>query len=488
MRFGLIFFITALTTLWGGVSMLIPTATAYLMHESHAASVLLILSAVIVGIGGLFFFLLRKHQNPLRTKEMFLATTLIWIFFSFISALPFYFLIPNLSFTNALFEAVSGLTTTGATVLNHLEELPKSLLLWRSMTQWIGGIGIIFVVIMVLPALQIGGMQFFMLESSERSDRSAPKTAEIMHSILFFFLLLTLLCTGSLFLAGMNLFDAINHALTCIATGGFSTHDANIAYYQNIPAIEWILTFFMLLAGLPILFWPAVVKRQWNIVLDNEQIFTYLRFLIYSLLALTLWRLFAHEIQPAQLMDTIRNNAFHILSIVTTTGYVSDNYCDWGTFAILFFFFLYFTGACTGSTSGGIKMFRYTIVRKTLSIQFKQLIQPHGVFIARYGNQPISENVLISVLFFFTLFFAVATFSALILSAFGLDILTSLSAVLTALSNVGPGLGSLIGPDKTFFLLPDATKWVLMINMLLGRLEFVAILVLFFPFLWRKNV
>lgn len=488
MRFGLIFLITSLTTLLGGAALLIPTITAYLMAESHAAHILLMLSTLITGGSALLFGFLKKYQDALRMKEMFLVTTLIWVCFSLIAALPFYFLIPNLSFTNALFESVSGLTTTGATILTHLESLPKSLLLWRSMTQWIGGVGIIIVVIMVLPTLQIGGMQFFMLESSERSDRSAPRTAEIMHTIFLFFSLLTALCAAALFWAGMTPFDALNHALTCIATGGFSTHDLNIAYYRSTPAIEWILSLFMLLAGLPILLWPALFKKQWHFALDNEQIFTYLRFLIYSLLALTLWRLFAHEIQPDQLLDTIRNNAFHILSVVTTTGYVSENYCTWGTFATLFFFLLYFTGACTGSTSGGIKMFRYTIVRKTLSIRFKQLIQPHGVFIARYGNRPIEENVLMGVLVFFALFFAIAAISALLLSAFGLDILTSLSAVLTALSNVGPGLGSVIGPDQTFLPLPDATKWILMLNMLLGRLEFVAILILFFPFLWRKNV
>lgn len=488
MRFGLIFLITTLTCLLGGITLLIPATASYLFQEFHAASTLLTLSTFIIGISTIMFLFLKQHQDSLRTREMFFVTTSIWICFSLISALPFYFLIPDLSFTNALFESISGLTTTGATILPNLDTLPKGLLLWRSMTQWIGGIGIIIVVIMVLPALQIGGMQFFMLESSERSDRSAPRTAEIMHTIFIFFSLLTVLCSVALLFTGMSPFDALNHALTCISTGGFSTHDSNIAYFHDNPTIEWILSAFMLLSGLPILLWPALLKKQWRFILDNEQIFTYLRFLIYSLLALTLWRLLANNIHPTQLWDIIRNNAFHIISFVTTTGYISENYCTWGTFATLFFFFLYFTGACTGSTSGGIKMFRYTIVRKILSIRFKQLIQPHGVFIARYGNRPIEQNVLMGVLVFFALFFTITAFSALLLSAFGLDILTSLSAVLSALSNIGPGLGNLIGPDKTFLFLPDAVKWILMFNMLLGRLEFVAILILFFPFLWRKNV
>ncbi len=488
MRIGLIFMITSLTTLLGGVTLLIPALNSYLTGHTYESHILFTLALTVMGISGVFFLKLSKYQNPLRTKEMFLTTTLIWLSFSVICALPFIFLLPDLSLTDAAFESVSGLTTTGATILPHLDEIPDSLLLWRSMMQWIGGIGIIIVVIMVLPATQIGGMQFFMLENTDRSDRSAPKTSEIMHTIFLLFIVQTVICGLCLYAAGMTPFDAVNHALTCIATGGFSTHDGNIGYYHNMPAIQWILTAFMLLSGLPLLFWPALFKGQWRTVLNNEQIFTYLRFVIFSIAALTLWRLFAHEITIDKLADAIRTNTFHIVSVVSTTGYVAENYCSWGTFATLFFFFLYFTGACTGSTSGSIKMFRYSIVQKTLSLRFKKLIQPRGVFIARYGNRPISEDVLIGVLGFFALFFAVATISALILSAFGLDILTSLSGALSALSNIGPGLGNIIGPDKTFQILPDAAKWVLIVNMLLGRLEFVAILILFFPFLWRKTV
>lgn len=487
MRFGLIFYIVSFMTILCGVAMCIPGLVDFYNGQIESAYRLFVPASMTVAAGLVTFFITHQEQQPLRPKEMFLTTTLIWVFFALFSALPFYFSEYNLCFTDSFFESMSGLTTTGATILTNLDTMNHGLLLWRSMTQWMGGVGIIVVAITVLPALHIGGMHFFTTESSDKTDRKSPKIAQNMYAILAFFLFLSVTCALSLWLAGMSVFDAINYAMTAVATGGFATKDASVGFYQN-GTVEWILTFFMAMAGLPLIIGMYICKRNWRAIKGDDQIFTYIMFFIASIGVLSTYRWFHLNADLNDLENIIRASAFNIVSVVTTTGYTSENYGLWGNFAVVFFMFLLFVGGCTGSTAGGIKMFRFNILFKTVIAHLKTMVQPHGVFIARYNNRAISDDILIGVMVFISLFLMVAAAATLSLALLGLDFMTALSGTVASLSNVGPGLGNIIGPDKTFALLPSAAKWILAICMLMGRLEFIAIVILTLPFMWKKNI
>lgn len=486
MRWGLVLSLLGYMIAICGVAMVVPTGVDVWTGETEAAGRFAISAALTVAVGSVLMLSFPRERQPFKIKEMFLATTLIWVGYSLFSALPFYLSGYQVSFTDAVFESVSGLTTTGATIFSGLDTLSPGLLLWRSMIQWLGGVGIVIVAIMIFPILRIGGMQFFNMESSAASNRDAPAMAKTTRAILGYFIGLTILCAAALYAAGMTLFDAINHAMTCLATGGFSTHDASVAYF-NSPAIEWILTFFMMVGGLPLTMGLYLLQRQWAPIRNNEQIKTYLLFLLGIIGMLSLFRWQSDWSRWPELESIIRSSAFNVISIVTTTGYVSGDYQTWGNFVVALFMFLLAAGACTGSTSGGIKMFRFTVILKNISIRLKHLVQPHGVFIARYGETPISDDILISVLVFFGLYLGTAVIATLGMALCGLDFMTGFSGVLSALSNVGPGLGGVIGPDKTFAALPNSAKWLLSVVMLLGRLEFVSIIILFFPFLWRRH-
>lgn len=487
MRFGLIFLIVSLTAIFCGVALFIPGITEYLIGDRLVAEKLFVCAALITGAGWGTFLILNPEEHPLKPKEMFLTTTLIWVVSSFLAAVPYYYVVPNTSFMNALFESVSGLTTTGATIFSGLDTMAPGILLWRSMTQWIGGLGIIVMAILVLPFLRIGGMQLFSNEFSEQSERTSPKMIANIRAILYCFILLTGCCAGALFWAGMTPFDAINHALTCLSTGGFSTHDLSIGFFHN-SKIEWVLLFFMTIAGLPLLMWSLLFHRQFRAIRGNSQIGLYLFFLCIALVVLVFWRFMTTGADIVLLPEIVRSAAFHIVSIVTTTGFCTENYTLWGTFAVMFFFILYFTGACTGSTSGGVKTFRYSILGKSVLLRLKNIIQPRAVFIARYDNKPITEDILLGVLVFFAFFCGVFAVGALALTAAGLDFITAISAAATAISNIGPGFGDIIGPDKTFNPLSDTAKGILCAIMIMGRLEFIAVIILFLPFLWRKNI
>ncbi len=486
MRTKIVFFITAFMSLLCGFSMVAPACVDLLSGNGDSACRFFVTAAITVAFSSLVLLTTEYQQSPLKPKEMFLTTTFIWIFFCFFSALPFYLSSHHMSFTDSFFESMSGLTTTGATVFSSLDTLPHGLLFWRSLLQWMGGLGIVILAITVLPALRIGGMQFFNTESSAQSDRDRPRVAKIMQSILIYFISLTALCAGCLWLAGMSIFDAVNHAMTSIATGGFSTHDASIAFFKS-SAVEWILIFFMFISGLPLILGFLASTRQWNQITQDVQIKTYIQFLVLTSIVLIGVRLAQEDFNYSLLPELIRSSTFSIISIVTSTGFVADNYETWGSFAVIFFLFLLMSGACTGSTSGGIKMFRLTVLIKTTAVRLKNLVQPHGVFIPRYGTRPISDDILISVLVFLGLFTLTSIICALILAGMGMDLITSLSATLSCVANVGPGLGNVIGPTQTFADLPDRVKWVLALAMMMGRLEFISIVVLCFPFLWKKN-
>lgn len=470
-----------------GFMMMFPATIDWLNNNVSSASHFSVTAALTVATGLIILMVTNQEQAPLRTKEMFLITAFIWLSYTFFCALPYFFSTHPVNFTNALFESASGLTTTGATIFTNLEHLPQGILVWRSLTQWMGGLGILVLAIMVLPTLHIGGMQLFNIEVSGESNRNAPTITQNISGIISYFILLTVICTVCLLLAGMNMFDAINHSMTTVATGGFSTHDQSIAFFHN-PTIEWILTFFMFIGGLPLMIGIYIFHRYFNLIRQNEQIKLYCFTFIGSFLFLAFLRWMNASFDNTTLSDILRSTAFTVISIITSTGYTVNNYQLWGNYAIIFFMFLMFIGACTGSTAGGIKMFRFSILFKVINSKLKGVARSHGIFIPHYGNQPITDDVITGVLVFMGLYAISLIIGTISLSLFNLDLITSMSGAISALSNIGPGLGDIIGPDKNFSQLPNGAKWILSFLMILGRLEFVAIIILAFPFFWKKNI
>lgn len=487
MRIQAIFSIIGFMIVLCGFMMLPPALIDWFNGEQSVSLSFLVTAGITVGAGTIILIATDQQQIPLRTKEMFLTTTLIWILYSFFCALP-YFLSPTpITFTESIFESVSGLTATGATNFVNLDALSHGILLWRSLTQWMGGVGILVLAIMVLPTLHIGGMQLFNIETSGESNRDAPTMSQNVSGILIYFLFMTFICAVCLYIAGMDIFDAINHAMTTTATGGFSTHSQSIAYFQN-PVIEWILIVFMFIGGLPLMLGIYLKQRHFDHIRSNEQIKLYCTVFLSLAFILSSIRWFNTSFDNIKLEEILRTTTFDVISIMTSTGFTVDNYQLWGHYAIAFFMTIMLLGACTGSTSGGIKMFRFSILFKVIRSRMQTTARPHGVFVPRYGDTPVSDDVIVSVLVFMGLYALSLIIGSAALSLCNLDFMTSFSGTISALSNIGPALGDIIGPDKNFALLPQTAKWILSFLMILGRLEFVAVLILFFPFFWKKNV
>jgi trk system potassium uptake protein TrkH len=417
----------------------------------------------------------------MNISQAFILTTLTWLFIAIFGSLPFVLTDLNLSFTDAFFESMSGVTTTGSTIIADLNNVSKGLLFWRSTLQWIGGIGIIVIAISVLPLLQVGGMQLFRMESSDTSEKVLPRTAQIAGGISAIYFLLTLVCAISLWVSGMTAFDAICHSMTTIATGGFSTVNGSIGHFDN-PSIDCTIMIFMLLSSLPfVLYLQALQGNNFGIIRDT-QVKTFLIFVLISVFALTIWNLLHTQ---KDFLDALRLSSFNAISIITGTGYTTTDFDNWGSFPLILFLFLMITGGCAGSTTCGVKIFRLQILYVTALKQIKQLMHPRGIFIAYYNRKQIPPNVAESVMGFFFIFIISLLTLTLCLSYIGLDFLTSISAAATAIANVGPGLGNIIGPEGNFSGLPEIAKWLLSFGMLIGRLEFYTVLVLFLPSFWK---
>ena len=482
MRFKLSFLV-----MLSGFMMIFPAIADWINNDLKSASIFALCAGLCLAFGLIGWLITDTPHSPLKVKEMFFATGVIWLIFTLLCAFPLYFSPVNISFTDAFFEATSGLTTTGATIFSDLEQLPVGVLLWRSVMQWMGGLGILVVAILILPSLQIGGMQLFNIETSGESNRDMPTTAQNVLGILTYFIIITIACGLCLWIAGMTPFDAINHALTTAATGGFSTHNESIGYFRS-STIEWILIFFMFIGGLPLMMGILLVRRHFDTIRNDEQIKLYFWSVIGVILFLIAVRWHDVHFDNGQLSAILRTTTFDVVSIMSSTGFVTDNYETWGLYASVVFLLMMLTGACTGSTSGGIKMFRYSILFKAIHTKLKRSVQPHGIFIPRYGNKPISEEVISGVLVFFGLYAISAGIGSIILSLCNLDALTAISGAISALSNIGPALGDIIGPDKTFSNFPTVGKYVFAFMMIIGRLEFVAVYILFVPFFWKRNV
>jgi trk system potassium uptake protein TrkH len=378
---------------------------------------------------------------------------------------------------------MSGITTTGSTIITNLNDCSKSILIWRAILQWLGGIGVIVMAITILPLLNIGGMQLFRMESSNTTEKILPKTREVTFLISSIYIGLTLACGFAYWLVGMNMFDSIAHAMTTIATGGFSTYSESIGYFQN-PKIEIISIIFIILGSIPFIAYLKFVKGDKKIFFKDVQIKGLVYIIIFSVFLIFLYLLFTNK--EYTFLENLRISTFNIVSILSGTGYVTADFSSWGKFPLIFFLFLMFVGGCAGSTTCGIKIFRFQILGRFIINQVKKLVYPHGVFTIKYNNEKISNIFINSIITFIFLYFFIFFILAALLSINGLDFITSLSGSASAISNVGPGLGSIIGPDGNFNSLPNFSKLSLCLGMLLGRLELFAVLVLFFPSFWKN--
>jgi trk system potassium uptake protein len=422
------------------------------------------------------------REAELNSRHAFLLVTAVWLVVTLFAALPLAFSDLDLTLADAVFEATSGITTTGSTVIVGLDVAPPGILLWRAILQWLGGIGIIVMGVAILPMLRVGGMQLVRAESSDLSEKILPRAAQIASAIGLIYLALTVLCAGLYYGAGMGSFEAAAHAMSTIATGGFSTRDASIGAFSSAQ-VECIGIVFMILGSLPFVLYIQASNGQVRPLFLDAQVRWFMGIIVMFVLAVALWLVIVQGIVP---LDALRHASFNIVSIISTTGFASSDYALWGTFPVTALFFLMCVGGCTGSTSGGIKIFRFTVLHAITRNQIARLVRPHGVFVPTFNRRPVPEAAAIAVMAFIFMFGLSFAAFALALSILGLDYLTAMSGALTALANVGPGLGDIIGPAGNFSTLPESAKWLLSAAMLLGRLELFTVLVLFTPAFWRS--
>ncbi|MEM9350036.1 MAG: TrkH family potassium uptake protein [Pseudomonadota bacterium] len=464
-----------------GVAMLIPAGVDFLYGNDHGW--VFVQSAALTFLVGLFVALATHNVNRggLSLQETFLLTTGVWVALPIFGAIPFAIGATGAGPTDAFFEAMSGLTTTGATVFTGLDELPEGLLAWRAILQWLGGVGIIVVAMVFLPELRVGGMQIFRSEGFDTMGKILPRAAQISQQISVIYVALTLLCAVAYFFAGLDLFDAILHALTTVSTGGFSTRDASFAAFG--PGAQIVAILFMVLAALPFVRFVQLLNGDGAPILRDSQVRGMLLMLGLSSLAITFWLWGRTEIVS---FAAFREALFNTTSLITGTGYASADYMAWGSFAIVALFFVGLVGGCAGSTSCSVKIFRYQLLFASVRAQVRQIYSPSGIFTPRYQGRAVGQDVMNSVMSFFVVFLASLILLAVLLSMTGLDVITSVSGAAAALANIGPGLGSEIGPTGNYGGLNDTAKWLLAFGMLLGRLELMAVLVLFTRSFWSN--
>ena len=461
--------------------MLIPFFIQFIYGEENNT---FLSSASVTAFIGILLVLTNLEENrKLNLQQAFLLTTLSWFSIAIFGCIPFLLSDLNLSFVDAFFESMSGITTTGSTIITNLDNTPKSILIWRAILQWLGGIGIIVMAITILPLLNIGGMQLFRTESSDTAEKILPRTREITLIISAIYLTLTFVCGAAYWLVGMNIFDSIAHSMTTIATGGFSTYSSSIGFFQN-PKIEIISIIFIILGSIPFIAYLKFIKGDKKIFLKDAQIKGLIYILVVSVLLMFCYLMLNNK--GYSFSENFRISAFNVVSVLSGTGYVTADFSAWGEFPLVFFLFLMFVGGCAGSTTCGIKIFRFQILGHFVLNQMKKLIYPHGIFSIKYNNEKISNTFIYSIITFVFIYFFIFFILAILLSLNGLDFITAISGSASALSNVGPGLGNIIGPNGNFSNLPDFSKLCLSLGMLLGRLELFAVLVLFFPSFWKN--
>ncbi len=460
-------------------TMLIPGLVNFL--DGNTAWLVFLQSAALTGfLSMLVAFTTNDSQRSFTRRFGIILVNMLWWLIPLASVAPLIFGPAHLSFTDALFESVSGYTTTGSTVMKGLDALDPGTLLWRSMIQWFGGLGILSVGLLLLPVLKVGGLQLFRMESSDKFDIPLPRFIEFTKSVLLVYLLLTALCIIGYIASGMSPFDAINHAMTTLSTGGYSTHDASFGYFRNTSTI-WVGAIFMALGGLPFTLYVMMFFTRKKVVIDPQVIGFFV--IITSAVILV-----AIERHSATIFSQrhIAEDVFNVISIVTTTGFAAGDYTTWGYIAPPLFFLLTFFGGCAGSTAGGLKIYRFIVMVEMVRSSLREMIYPSGVFPMQYGRKTVDPGIFRSALVLTIAFAGILGLSTLILGALGNDFVVSLTGSLTALTNVGPGLGAIIGPSGNFIPLNDGSKLTLVFAMIAGRLEIMVVLALFMPVLWRR--
>ena len=475
-----VFFILGALQIILGLSMIVPILAQFFYNQLDSGFISSGLVTIIFGV--LFVLTNFDHDKKLNLPQAFLLTALSWLSIAIFGSLPFIFSEVELTITDAFFESMSGITTTGSTIITNLNETPKAILLWRGMLQWLGGIGIIVMAITLMPIMNIGGMQLFVISTSNTPEKILPKSKEISIRLILVYLSLTLICALFYKIFGMSFFDSIVHSMTTIATGGFSNYNESIGYF-NSSLIELTSIIFIILGSIPFIAYIKYLNGNKKIFLKDSQIKTFVKIIIFSIFLLFIYL----SIKNQSIFDiNLRAISFNVISILTGTGYVTQNFSEWGNFPLIYFLILMFIGGCAGSTTCGIKIFRVQILYQFISNQLKKFIYPRGIFKIKYENNNVDDKFLSSIISFIFLYIVIFFIITALLSTNGLDFVTSLSAAATSISNVGPGLGDIIGPNGNFSQLSDVSKWILSLAMILGRLELFVVLVLFIPSFWRK--
>ena len=443
--------------------------------QSYAVPILLYLI-----VGGSLVITNKNVDLKISLKEAFIMTVLSWVLVTILCAVPFIYTSVNLGVVDAMFESMSGVTTTGATILNNLDNLPKGILIWRAFLQWIGGLGIVVIALFILPFLRIGGMQLFHIEGNDPYDKFLPKVSSVIKKIIIIYIFLTLLLFLLYYQNKMSLFDSIAHSFTTISTGGFSTQSQSFAFFNNNILVIAIV--FMIIGSLPFLLIAQISYKKFFTIFRDNQIRVFLLTLLFAILSIFI---FANQFLSGNQFDKLISVSFNTISIISGTGYVSENFENWGNYASVLFLILMFIGGCAGSTTGGLKVFRFQILFKYLYLHLKKMLKPHAVLTSKFNEKKIEDSTYESVMSFFFLFILTFAIAALLLSFDGLDFLTCISAAASAISNVGPGLGEIIGPLGDYSSLTSYSKIVLIFTMFLGRLEMLTVLVLFIPSFWK---
>ena len=475
-----VFFTLGILLIILGVAMIVPVVFQLIYNEFDST---FITSGIITITFGILFFLSNiDHLKLINTQQAFLLTALSWLSIATFGSLPFFFSGLNLSITDSFFESMSGITTTGATILNNIESSPKGILVWRSMLQWLGGIGVILMAITLMPIMNIGGMQLLKISAYDTSEKILPKSKEISKTLITVYISLTFLCALFYKIFGMNTFDSLTHSMTTIATGGFSNYDQSIGYFNN-AYIEIVSIIFILLGSIPFILYIKFISDDKKIIFKDEQVKLFFKLTLISILVLFFYLIIVNN---SIFEIHLRSVIFNVVSILTGTGYVTKEFDQWGNFPLIFFLILMFIGGCAGSTTCGIKIFRVHILYYFIRNQLIKIIYPRAIINLKYNNSKVEDKLIASIVSFIYLYILIFFVLASMLTLTGLDFITSISGAASSLSNVGPGLGSEIGPNSNYSGLPDPSKWLLSVGMILGRLEIFAILIIFLPSFWRK--
>ncbi len=494
-NYKIVFYLMGLLLLVNGGFILLTSIVSFVYKDGVGLQMVFAGSTVLT-VGGLIMLLTRKHNKNLKKREGYLIVTFGWIMMSFAGTMPYLFTgaIPN--FTDAFFETMSGYTTTGATILNDIESMPKGILFWRSITQWIGGMGIIVLAIAILPLLGIGGMQLFAAEAPGLGgDKLHPRITDTAKRLWFIYVGYTVAETILLKAAGMSFFDAINHSLTTLSTGGFSTKNDSVAHWSGQPIIQYIIIVFMFLGGTNFVLSYFAFKTKFSKIFRDEEFRLYSFIIIGLTIIVTLVIYFEADISaatPGYVMEwgafesAFRHGLFQVLAVVTTTGFVTADYTHWTAFLTILFFGLMFLGGSSGSTSGGVKIVRHLVMVKNSILEFRRTLHPNAVLPVRYNRRAVQRPIVFNILGFFILYMLSFIIGVLGFSYLGLDFETALGGAAASLGNVGPAIGAL-GPSETYAHLPAAAKWWATFLMLIGRLELFTVLILFTPFFWRNR-